>query len=82
MNFKAKEYFEKRLNMAEKLLDIAEVDLLEDAKLELLDSIAYSLAIIADHLTGAEQECTCAREKELDAMHNEFDAMEDPDGQD
>lgn len=56
MNFKAKEYFEKRLNMAEKLLDNEEVDLVEDAKLELLDSIAYSLAIIADHLTGAKQE--------------------------
>lgn len=56
MNFKAKEYFEKRLNMADKLLDNEEIDLVEYAQLELLDSIGYSLAIIADHLTGEKQE--------------------------
>lgn len=56
MNFKAKKYFEKRLETVERLQDIEDVDMVEYEMLALLDSIAYSLAVIADHLTGAEQE--------------------------
>lgn len=69
MNFKAKDIFEKRLNTVEKLQDIEDVDMVEYEKLALLDSIAYSLAVIADHLTGAEQE-------DPDTMNNEFNTVE------
>lgn len=56
MKHEAEQYFDDCLNEAENWHSVEEVDMVEDAKFELLKSIGYSLAIIADHLTGAEQE--------------------------
>lgn len=56
MAHEAENYFDDCLNEAEDWHSAEEVSMVEDAKYELLKSIGYSLAIIADHLTGAEQE--------------------------
>lgn len=69
MEHKAKKYFDDCLNEAEDWHSVEEVDMVEDAKFELLKSIGYSLAIIADHLTGAEQD-------HPKAMNNKFNTVE------
>lgn len=56
MAHEAENYFDDCLNEAEDWHSAEEVSMVEDAKFELLKSIGYSLAIIADYLTGAEQE--------------------------
>ena len=56
MKHEAEQYFDDCLNEAENWHSAEGVNMVEDAKYELLKSIGYSLAIIADHLTGAKQE--------------------------
>lgn len=56
MAHEAENYFDDCLNEAEDWHSAEEVSMVEDAKYELLKSIGYSLAVIADHLTEAKQE--------------------------
>ncbi len=74
MAHEAENYFDDCLNEAEDWNSAEEVSMVEDAKYELLKSIGYSLAIIADHMEDVEKKTESQIEAawEIDNFDKEY----------